>query len=235
MRPIGIAAAALLRPAAPCESLDGFWMDSHGEVILDIGRCGNARCGKVAWLQKPRGPDRGPLRDFRNSDPKLQPRFVCGLPVVTGFKKQADGTWGDGTVSFPTTAGFGYAEVLGRIIKERRAPFAAIFGSSGVDARQRKPPSARTAKMIAETAGPSACRAGSRSGAAQKPAAASGRRRPNLPPMAARNYRAARHGCGARCCWPASPGARSSVRRANSAKRRRRRARCEDVQRVLPE
>ena len=87
MRPIGIAAAALVAVTGGAlggESLDGFWMDSHGEVILDIGKCGNARCGKVAWLQKPRGPDRGPLRDFRNSDPKLQARFVCGLPVVIG-------------------------------------------------------------------------------------------------------------------------------------------------------
>ena len=31
------------------ETLDGYWMDSDGEVILNIGPCGKARCGKVAW------------------------------------------------------------------------------------------------------------------------------------------------------------------------------------------
>ena len=39
------------------ETLDGYWMDSDGEVILNIGPCGKARCGKVAWLRKPRGAD----------------------------------------------------------------------------------------------------------------------------------------------------------------------------------
>ena len=91
-------------------------MDSHGEVILQFGPCGKDRCGRVAWLKKPHGPDRGPLRDFRNSDPKLQNRFVCGLVVVTGFKKQPDGTWADGNVYVPDhgMSFSGYAEVLDR-------------------------------------------------------------------------------------------------------------------------
>jgi uncharacterized protein (DUF2147 family) len=158
MRPIGVAAAALIAiapGAASGESLDGFWIDEHGEVILDIGRCGNARCGKVAWLQKPRGPDRGPLRDFRNSDPKLQPRFVCGLTVVTGFKKQKDGTWGDGNVYVPDhgMSFSGYAEVLGpNHVKVSGYVLLPIFGSSEVWTRiNRKPPScAEQARMIAE-------------------------------------------------------------------------------------
>ena len=31
-------------------------MDSDGEVILNIGPCGDARCGKVAWLKAPHVP-----------------------------------------------------------------------------------------------------------------------------------------------------------------------------------
>jgi uncharacterized protein (DUF2147 family) len=158
VRPLAFVAAALIaaagRPAAS-ESLDGYWIDEHGEVILDIGKCGNARCGKVAWLQKPRGPDRGPLRDFRNSDPKLQPRLVCGLTVVTGFKKQPDGTWGDGTVYVPDhgMSFSGYAEVLGpNHVKVSGYVLLPIFGSSEVWTRiNRKPPSCEEqAKMIAE-------------------------------------------------------------------------------------
>ena len=82
---LAASAAALLVSSAAgtaAENLDGYWMDSHGEVLLDIGRCGNARCGKVAWLKKPRGPDGAPLRDFRNPDTRLQSRFVCGMTVV---------------------------------------------------------------------------------------------------------------------------------------------------------
>ena len=87
-----IVALVAAHAAHAGESLDGYWIDSDGEVILNIGPCGDARCGKVAWLRKPRGPDGGPLRDYKNADAALQPRFVCGMAVVIGFKKQPDGT-----------------------------------------------------------------------------------------------------------------------------------------------
>ena len=64
---VGLAAA---HSAHAGENLDGFWMDSDGEVILNIGPCGDARCGKVAWLKKPRGADGAPLRDYKNPDAK---------------------------------------------------------------------------------------------------------------------------------------------------------------------
>jgi uncharacterized protein (DUF2147 family) len=141
--------------ASASESLDGYWMDSDGEVLLHISQCGNARCGKVAWMKKPLGPDGGPLRDYRNSDAKLQPRFVCGLAVVTGFKKQPDGTWGDGTVYVPDhgTSFSGYAEVLGpNKVKVSGYVLLPIFGSSEVWTRvNRQPPTCEEqAKMIAE-------------------------------------------------------------------------------------
>lgn len=137
------------------ETLDGYWMDSDGEVLLEIGRCGNARCGKVAWLRKPRGSDGGPLRDVRNPDPKLQPQFVCGMVVVSGFKKQSDGTWGDGTVYVPDhgMSFSGTAQVLGpNHVKVSGYVLLPIFGSSEVWTRvNRQPPTCEEqAKMIAE-------------------------------------------------------------------------------------
>jgi uncharacterized protein (DUF2147 family) len=151
---MGVALVAATAGAQGGERLDGYWIDSDGEVILDIGQCGNARCGKVAWLRKPRGPDLGPLRDFRNPDPKLQARFVCGLAVVTGFKKQPDGTWGDGSVYVPDhgMTFSGYAEVLGpNHVKVSGYMLLPIFGSSEVWTRiNRKPPSCEEqAQMIA--------------------------------------------------------------------------------------
>jgi uncharacterized protein (DUF2147 family) len=150
-----VVLAASAAHVAAGESLDGYWMDSDGEVLLDIGRCGNARCGRVAWLRKPRGADGHPLRDFRNPDPKLQSRFVCGLAVVTGFKKQSDGTWGDGTVYVPDhgMSFSGEAQVLGpNQVKVSGYVLLPIFGSSEVWTRvNRKPPSCEEqAKMIAE-------------------------------------------------------------------------------------
>ena len=158
MRAVALCLAAIFAAAvsapARAENLDGYWMDSHGEVILQFGPCGRDRCGRVAWLKKPRGPDRGPLRDFRNSDPKLQNRFVCGLVVVTGFKKQPDGTWADGSVYVPDhgMSFSGYAQVLDRNqVKVTGYMLLPIFGSSEVWTRMpRKPPTCEEqAKMIA--------------------------------------------------------------------------------------
>ena len=102
-------------------------------------------------------PRRRPLRDFRNSDAKLQTRFVCGLAVVTGFKKQPDGTWGDGTVYVPDhgMSFSGYAEVLDpnqgegerlRAVADLRLlggvdahhPQAALMRGAGEDDRRRQ-------------------------------------------------------------------------------------------------
>ena len=82
-------------------ALEGFWRDSDGEVILEVVPCEAKRCAKVVWLKSPLGPDGTPLHDFKNSDPKLAARPVCGLEVITGFAKQSDGSWGGGTVYVP--------------------------------------------------------------------------------------------------------------------------------------
>lgn len=152
-----VAATALVftipAPGNAAEKLDGYWMDSHGEVILVIRRCGRARCGKVAWLRKPRGPDGGPLRDFRNTDTKLRRRFVCGMRVVNNFKKQSDGSWGDGTVYIPDhgMTVSGYAQILSaNRVKVTGYFLLPIFGSSEVWTRVRGevPTCAEQAEMI---------------------------------------------------------------------------------------
>lgn len=129
------AAIASVTAVQAGEKLDGFWMDSDGEVILEFGPCGDSRCGKVAWLKKPLGPDGLLLRDYRNADPNLKSRPVCGLEVVTGFKKQTDGAWGGGTVYVSDwgTSYSGFAEVLSPTsVKVTGYVGLPIFGASEV-------------------------------------------------------------------------------------------------------
>lgn len=124
------------------ESLEGYWMDSHGEVILEVAPCGDAKCARVAWLRLPNGPDGRPLLDYRNSDPALQKRPVCGLEVISGFTKQPDGTWGGGTV-YVSDLGqsfSGYAEILSATqVKVRGYILLPIFGESEVWSRVTTP------------------------------------------------------------------------------------------------
>ena len=56
------------------------------------------------WPSSGSHADGAPLRDYKNPDTTLQPRFVCGLPVVTGFKKQPDGTGATAPSMCPITA-----------------------------------------------------------------------------------------------------------------------------------
>ncbi len=137
--------AGLAKPAAAAEPLDGFWIDSDGEVILEIGPCaagGAARCGKVAWLKQPNGADGKPQLDDKNPDPKLRSRPVCGLNVVTGFKRQSADTWGGGTVyvSDYGTSFSGSAQVLGATqVKVTGYVGIPFFGSSEVWSKVTQP------------------------------------------------------------------------------------------------
>lgn len=124
--------------------LAGYWMDSHGEVILDIHPCATspAYCGRVAWLRLPYGPDRKLLTDYRNPDPNLRNRLVCGLEVLTGFTQQEDGKWSDGSV-YVSDLGMtfsGHAEVLNpNEVKVTGYVVLPIFGQSEVWTRVTDP------------------------------------------------------------------------------------------------
>ena len=67
---------------------------------------------------------------------------MCGLEVVTGFKRQPDGTWGDGTV-YVSDLGqsfSGYAEVLSPTqVKVTGYVVLPIFGASEVWSRVSHP------------------------------------------------------------------------------------------------
>jgi uncharacterized protein (DUF2147 family) len=142
---LGCATVIVSSFAAPARAtpLDGFWMDSHGEVVLEVSPCnGDAMCAKVVWLRLPYGPDRLPLKDYRNPDPSLRERQVCGLRVIEGFTKQPDGTWGGGNVYVPDLgmSFSGYAKLLSpQQIEVRGYVFLPLFGSTEVWSRVGKP------------------------------------------------------------------------------------------------
>ena len=141
---LGVAATAACMGAAKAEPrFDGHWMDSDGEVIIEVMACGRNRCAKVAWLKQPLGPDGLPLRDYKNSDPKLATRLVCGMDIISGFKQQPDGTWGGANVYVPDQgmSFSGKAEVLSETqIKVTGFVVLPIFGSSEVWSRVQGPP-----------------------------------------------------------------------------------------------
>jgi uncharacterized protein (DUF2147 family) len=137
------ATAAWAGGAAAAPRLEGFWMDSDGEVIIEVAACSSGRCAKVSWLKQPFGPDGTLLRDYKNSDPKLATRLVCGMDIISGFEKQTDGTWGGAKVYVPDLgmSFTGKAEVLSETqIKVTGFVVLPLFGSSEVWSRVAGPP-----------------------------------------------------------------------------------------------
>ncbi len=86
-----LAAAALACvAAAPPEPVTGRWLTTEGKALVEIGACGQALCGRIARVLKPRPG--GPAVDANNPDPKLRTRPIAGLNILSGFTPD-QGRW----------------------------------------------------------------------------------------------------------------------------------------------
>jgi uncharacterized protein (DUF2147 family) len=97
---VGGLAVAFPGPAAASE-ITGVWMTDDGEGAIEIRPCGEERCGRIAWMKIPKGPDGKIPTDSKNPNPGLRTRPICGLQIISGLRQQSDGTWADGRVYNP--------------------------------------------------------------------------------------------------------------------------------------
>lgn len=82
-----LALALLASPAAAIEPVAGRWLTDTKDGIIEIGRCGDALCGRLVKSLVPIAP---PGTDKNNPDPQLRGRPILGLPVLTGFKPDGE-------------------------------------------------------------------------------------------------------------------------------------------------
>jgi uncharacterized protein (DUF2147 family) len=92
MRVLLVLLAALPAPALAAPDLSGEWLVEDKKATVRIGRCGATWCGRVARILV-RDPDWNGT-DVNNPDPKLKSRPVIGLPILTGFRPDAQGLTG---------------------------------------------------------------------------------------------------------------------------------------------
>ena len=83
----------------------GLWIDHRDpqkrKVAVWIEECDGLLCGHIYWLRKPLANGR-PKRDHRNPDARLRDRPLCGLRILSGFKRAGDGgTWSAGQIYNP--------------------------------------------------------------------------------------------------------------------------------------
>ena len=104
-------AFALAAPAngaserAGTDDVHGLWVDhwdgDKRKVAVWIEDCDGLLCGRIYWLKKPLAAGGQPKRDQHNPDAALRDRPLCGLRILTGFRRSKESTWSAGHIYNP--------------------------------------------------------------------------------------------------------------------------------------
>ncbi len=98
------ALAAFLGPAAAQGSATGFtgtYMVEDGGSQIEFYPCGDATCGRIAWMRKGQDKKGRPLVDKRNPDPALRTTPLLGLTILSGLRPGEDPNAFEGEVYNP--------------------------------------------------------------------------------------------------------------------------------------
>lgn len=83
----------------------GLWEVEEGDGRIEIFRCADKFCGRIAWLKEPNYPpdDKGgmggkPLVDRDNPKKELRGRQQLGLTIMEGYTFRGSNLWDDGTI-----------------------------------------------------------------------------------------------------------------------------------------
>ena len=94
--------AVAISGTADASDLQGTWMNEKKRVAIRIDHCGDQLCGYIVWLKRSKDTNGNTRLDRHNPDPALQNRTLCGLKILTGFRRLTDTTWDDGQIYDPT-------------------------------------------------------------------------------------------------------------------------------------
>lgn len=79
----------------------GSWYNSTKKSRIEIYKCGEKYCGKIAWLQEPDNEEGKPKIDKNNPDAKLQNRPILGIGLMKDFKYASKNVWEEGEIYDP--------------------------------------------------------------------------------------------------------------------------------------
>lgn len=84
--------------AAANDPVFGRWLVEDGRAVIEIEPCGSQACGRLVWMANPRDENGRAKRDDHNPDPSARARPLCGLTLVAGLQRAADGSWKGGQI-----------------------------------------------------------------------------------------------------------------------------------------
>ncbi|MEP6762615.1 MAG: DUF2147 domain-containing protein [Sporichthyaceae bacterium] len=96
MSVLSLQAASALTP-----DVTGIWLTDDGEGAVEIRPCGDARCGQIVWLKQPLDAHGQPLHDVNNPSAAARSRTLCGTEILSGLRRQDDGSWDGGSIYDP--------------------------------------------------------------------------------------------------------------------------------------
>ena len=93
--------AVPLRLAAQQPTPEGQWLTANQDAVVQIFRCGDRLCGKLAWFRLKPGDPNPQALDLNNPDPAQRNRSLCGLVFMRQFKPAGQSDWEDGNIYDP--------------------------------------------------------------------------------------------------------------------------------------
>lgn len=113
----------------------GLWEVEEGDGRIEILRCGDKYCGRIAWQKEPNYPanDKGgmggrPMVDRENPKKELRGRPQLGLRIMEGYTFRGDNSWDSGTIYNPES-GKSYKSSL-TLLSPDRLKLRAYIGIS---------------------------------------------------------------------------------------------------------
>jgi uncharacterized protein (DUF2147 family) len=113
MRKAFVSFLLLILPAASFAAapVNGRWLTTEKDSIIEIGQCAAAVCGKIAQILRPT-KDGKPALDANNPNPAMRARPILGLTILSGFV--ANGESWKGSIYDPR-AGKTYSSYLTKL------------------------------------------------------------------------------------------------------------------------
>jgi len=94
--------------AAEEDRILGLWNTADRDCKIEIFKCGDKYCGRIAWLKEPlysaddkEGMAGQPIVDRKNPNPDLRSRPMMELQLMEGFIYTGKNVWEKGTIYNP--------------------------------------------------------------------------------------------------------------------------------------
>jgi len=82
--------------------IKGQWITEEGKSVVEIFKQDGKFYGKVLWLKDPNDANGKPLKDVKNSDPKLRDNYILNMVFLKDFEFDSkNNIWKNGTVYDP--------------------------------------------------------------------------------------------------------------------------------------